>query len=456
MSSESPVPTSKAEDELPNPAPDDVAEETLRQRLASCLADFTQAQDDIDPIIERAKLAGLLVEPPSEASDSDVAAWCPGGKVQGGICRPPNNSRPRWMADYRVTYALPVGEMILPGTHHSGFDKEAPRTPSSETCQDVSIYKQLQQGVRALDLRVRYYAGNPPDRRFAIFHKSTSGRHVKADVLGMLKRYRNENNAHDEIVVLDFHELKDFTPDAHRELADLIKRELGETIVPYSLKDAAHHQLLLNNRVNVIAYNNSARDPLFWPGVDQRWIGDNTPGKSKMAAFIREVGKESKAFGQLRSVQAAFYSLPMFVPKDLSEDVMDWFAAKADGGPIAGHYIINTDWSLRQRLVDNVIYANMIRRNVRGAHVIESAPDTHGPIVQTNSYGIYRVGNGYWAGRLTFAENISDYTSIQVIQHRADWDTVVEWAGGSETLKKGESLYFRVRSRRAPELLAKI
>lgn len=315
MSRETPDPTLTPELVISGRSCEDVAEGEWRQRLASCITGLEQKQDEITPLIQRVKSAGLLVEPPSETPNSELTSWCPGGNASGGVCRPPNNEhRARWMGAYRVTYPLPIGEMILPGTHNAGFDKEAPYTPSNEVCQDVSIYKQLEQGVRVLDLRVQYYSGNAPDNQFAIFHDSSNGRYVKSDVLDAISRFRSDKGAFGEIIVLDFHAFKNFTPEAHQKLAALLKRELRATLIPYVLKNAAQHQLVINNRINVVAYNNSARDPLFWPGVDQKWIGENTPGKDKMADFIAEVGNTPKAFGELRSVQAAYYSLP-FLPR---------------------------------------------------------------------------------------------------------------------------------------------
>lgn len=381
-------------------------------------------------------------------------AWCPNGKTSGGICRPANNHRERWMERYTGARVLPIGEALLLGTHHSGFDKKAPYSPSSETCQDVSIYDQLRWGVRVLDLRVSFYAGAHGYKRFAIYHSSTSGRHVETDVIGSILKFRRDAQAHKEIVILNFHQFRNFTDAAHRELAGVIKRLFNRSIVPPSCRDAAIVQLWELNKNTVISYNSNQRDASFWPGVEQRWIGRNTPKKDEMARFIRKVGLESKSFGHLRSIQAAYYSLPFFVPKDLSGDLMNWFAATSSGGPIQSHYIINTDWSLRQRLADNVIYGNAVRARQRRAHVIVSSPSSQGAVVQTSSYGIYRMVNGDWARSLSFDANIARSPSIQLVSSDAEWASEIKWGSGQRrVINRGDRLLFSVGPGRSPRLL---
>lgn len=416
MCSESVRPESEPEDTLPELSAESDDEQEWHRKFAPLIAGLVQTEDDIGPLVELAKKAGFPVESASHASDNEINAWCPGGSVTDGICRPPNNPRVKWMENYHATDAMPVSEMILPGTHHSGFDKKAPQTPSQETCQDVAIYEQLMQGVRVFDLRVQFFSGNPTDRRFAIFHSSANGRYVKADVLDMLRNYRSINGAGYEIVILDFHEFKNFNTAAYRELADLIKRELGDSIIPRALQAAAARQLTQAGMNTVVAWNGAERDPLFWGGVNHRWIGNNTPNKDEMGRFIQDVGRESKPFGQLKSIQAAYYTLPFYVPKDLSGDLMGWFAAGEGGKPIDGHYIINSDWSLRQRLIDNIMYANGIRYSNRG-YRLERPEEWWSSAVDTNNYGMHVVQYHNHVGLLRLLDNTSGYASVQMIHN---------------------------------------
>ncbi|MDZ3990938.1 hypothetical protein [Pseudomonas sp. Teo4] len=384
-----------------------------------------------------------------------MAGWCPSGSWSGGICKPANNNRSNWMERYSGARVLPIGETLLLGTHNAAFDKEAPRTPSFETCQDVRIYQQLMWGVRALDLRVQYFSGAKGAGRFAIFHEGTNGRTVEADILRELLRYRRDARADKEIVILNFHRFKNFTREAHAELNALLKRVLGQSIIPPTCREAAIVQLWALNKNTVVSYNHDARDVSFWPGVSQRWIGSNTPSLDRLGKFIREVGNEPKAFGDLRAIQAARYSNPFFTPKDMSGHIMRWFAATKEGGPIASHYIINTDWSLRCRVADNIIYANSVRARQRGAHVIQSSPNTAGARVQTQSYGIYKMENGNWKQTLDFAPNTSGYPSIQVIASDAEYASEIRYGTFVQPIRKGDRLLFKVESGRLPRLLAR-
>jgi hypothetical protein len=291
-------------------------------------------------------------------------------KVSGGIYKPFVYRRTNWMLAYSGVSRLRIQDCILPGTHNSGSDKEAPRSPSSETCQDVSPFKQLQAGIRVLDLRVQFYSGyaSGDSRRFQIFHSSNSGRTVQGDVLRALQQFRALSDADTtrEIVILDFHQFKGFSDVAHKELAALIKRELGEkAIVAPSMANKTVGEIWRSGPANtVIAYNNGSRDPLFWGGVNQRWIGSNTPTNNQLKAFLDKVGAEKKGEFELKSVQCAKYALPFFVPNDRSGDIMKWFPL-GNNSLIMKHHIINTDWSLRQQLVDNCIYSNWLRAETK-------------------------------------------------------------------------------------------
>ncbi|MGC1330526.1 hypothetical protein [Pseudomonas sp.] len=290
--------------------------------------------------------------------------------VSGGIAKP-NNVREDWMNRYDGVRSLRIQDCILPGTHNSASDKEAKRAPSNETCQDVSPLKQLRAGIRVLDLRVQFYAGYPANdpRRFSIFHQGNSGRTVRDDILGGLAHFRSTPgfNTSREMVILDFHEFKGFNKAAHLELAKLIKGSVGvERLVTPSMATMTIGQIWSKGPANtVIAYNSGERDSSFWSGVNQRWIGSNTPTDNALRDFIAAVGREKKGATELKAVQAAKYALPGFVPNDKSDKLMTWFAS-GEGKPILNHYIINTDWSLRQRLVDNCIHGNFLRgRSIR-------------------------------------------------------------------------------------------
>ncbi|WP_152666151.1 hypothetical protein [Pseudomonas abietaniphila] len=90
-----------------------------------------------------------------------------------------NEHRGTWMTAYAGAGDLRVVDLILPGSHDAGMDKDAPYTNSYETTQDKSPWYQIMSGIRVLDLRIEFffgYAVNDP-RRFQIFSRLIVGTH---------------------------------------------------------------------------------------------------------------------------------------------------------------------------------------------------------------------------------------------------------------------------------------
>lgn len=351
--------------------------------------------------------------PDEEFLSSPRIGWCPSGSVSDGICSPFNNIRTDWMGRY-ATSNLRVDELILPGTHNAGMDKQASYSNSYDTCQDVSPHSQLQTGIRALDLRVQFFSGYPQGdrRRFAIFHSSNSGRNIEGDVLqAVINLYTAHRN---EVVILDFHDFKNFTVAAHRELATVIKNRLGSKLIEPKWKTLVLRQLWALQKTVVIAYNDEQRDPLFWPGVNQRWIGKDRPSSSELKSFIDRVGNETKPDYQLRAIQAHKYTL-VYQPDDMSPDVMNWFAAGENNSPIMKFFIINTDWSLRHRFVDNCIYANSLRNRKR-ASVHWTPNNIPGGMMDDYYHAIVvETSNGNWSSSLFAPSNPPDAATMLII-----------------------------------------
>lgn len=388
--------------------------------------------------------------------DAEIASgWCPGGSANGGICYPFNNNRTHWMSTYSGVRNLPIHLAILPGTHNSAFDKQAEWTPSSEVCQDVSPHAQLNAGIRVLDLRVQFYSGYPVGHasRFSIFHSTTNGRTVQEDIIRGVKVYQHGAgwDRRREVVILDFHEFKNFTPAAHAELVSLLKTSFGDSIISPTYKELSISQIwgLPGYKNVVIAYNNSARDASFWPGVNQRWIGSNTPSESELKAFIDRVGAEKKPAGELRSIQVARYVLPFYVPKDMSGQIMSWFASGSATQPIMKHLIINCDWSLRHRLVDNIIYSNQFRSRTLGLQDLEQVrPGDAGiqgmPAVR---HGMISLSDQDWAPTVTLPPILDDEPHRLLVCSQANAETELDLHGSDIALKhirlfKGDAVAF--------------
>ncbi|MGN8258971.1 hypothetical protein ACLEJW_06525 [Pseudomonas sp. SMSB3] len=270
-------------------------------------------------------------------------------------------NKQNWMAASPELGRLRIDQLILPGSHDSGMDKQADNiVPAQEVTQDVSCIEQIRAGIRVLDLRVRANREYTPDSpyRYKLYHMSTSGRTVLGDVVTELNQFYSDPANEREIVILDFHQFDNFSAQEHQWLLMSLDKHLGQRIIPYELHALTLDQLWNEHpgKAVVIAYNHGARAS-HWDGVDQVWIGENTPSTEELKAFMDQHRGQHKPVGRLRSIQCAKYNKIVFTADDFSDKVDEWFDSQDLHSYIQGFHIINTDWSLRSRIVDNCIHA---------------------------------------------------------------------------------------------------
>lgn len=276
----------------------------------------------------------------------------------------------RWMDNTPSLHKLRIDELILPGTHDSGSDKQAPRfILPNEVTQDEPIRVQINRGFRVLDLRVELFAGQPvgSPRRFQLYHLTSSGRTVADDVLGALDAFYAVPGRKNEIIILNFHDFKNFNNAAHQELCQLIDRTIGTRLIPYHSSHLTLGQIQqqLPGRTVVISYNSNLGNSDYWSGVEHQWIGENYVSTATLKRFMDEASQKPKRPYALRSIQCAKYT-GLFVPDDFSDRVDLWFASKDINSYIQRFHIINTDWSTRSNIVRNCIHANQLRAQAKG------------------------------------------------------------------------------------------
>lgn len=390
-----------------------------------------------------------------------LAGHCPGGNVSNGVCTPfTNEQRSTWMSHYASARQHRIADCTLPGTHNSGMDKEADYVRDPETCQDRSPLRQLLTGIRVLDLRVRHYSGigaGLPDR-FRIFHRDDSGRTIKEDILdAVLEFQRHSPSAGDprkEIIILDFHQFNDFDDAAHHELAQLIKTKLGPALVPPWMNDLSIGQIWNMGTLNVvIAYNATPRDIMFWKGVNQRWIGRNVVSSDELKRFMDTVAAEEKPQDELRSIQSAKYvqTFPIPVPDDISSSLADWFWADDPNSFINKFFIINTDWSMRQRLIDNCIHSNTLKARGKAAILYVTVPQATIYRLPSGQRAIVAyVGDGHWAEQIYLPFRAPEHATV-VITHQASYDSRLAMDStdlqiGALVMKRGDVIALTYRS----------
>jgi len=278
--------------------------------------------------------------------------------------------RARWMALTPRIGTLRIDELILAGTHNAGMDKKSPNISlPQEITQDVSPLEQIQNGIRVLDLRVSFYEKHPvgDPRRFQIYHATSSGRTIAVDILGAVVGFFRElersGDTAREIVILDFHQFRHFTGEAHQQLIRLIINSLKERLIADDLRCLTLEELWTHHpgKNVVVAYDDQQTHWKFWDGVDQCWVGSNLISAASLKAFMDEVADNPKPDYQLQSIQCAKYVLPFHVPDDFSDKINLWFKSESADSYIQKFHIITTDWSLRSDIVQNCIHANIIK-----------------------------------------------------------------------------------------------
>lgn len=270
----------------------------------------------------------------------------------------------RWMGDLPEIGCLRIDQLVLPGSHDSGMDKKADSlTVPQEVTQDVPCIEQIQGGVRVLDLRVRANREYTPNElgRYKLYHLNPSGRTLLGDVINQLNHFYDDPANQREIVILDFHELDNFGASEHTWMQEMLQRHMGQRLIPYALRDLTLDQLWREHygKTVVIAYNHAKRAE-HWPGVEQVWMGENTPSTDELKAFMDKIASQNRS-GRLWSIQCAKYNKVVFTPDDFSDKIDLWFKSQDLQSYIQKFAIINTDWTLRSRLVDNCIHACQLR-----------------------------------------------------------------------------------------------
>ena len=240
-------------------------------------------------IIEKGAKTTVCTSSPSKKSIVSPLAW---KRAPPKLCIP-------WMEEYEdLLERLTLSELTLPGTHDSGTYKpvEAIESPFVKTLsiakpfvktQNLSIAKQLEYGIRVLDIRVGQKSGG----RYIICHDKHKTRYSLREALGEVKGFIDNTNK--EIVILDFHRFVSLDGEEfdYAELRQQISSELFEYAVPPSFEDQTLGAIWSRGSPQqriVLAWNKSERDKSFmWPGVQQQWY-KNADSPSKLYECIDE------------------------------------------------------------------------------------------------------------------------------------------------------------------------
>ena len=178
----------------------------------------------------------------------------------------------KWMEYYSDSLGkLTITEMTLPGTHDSGtYDPVSPFGAPWIRTQHLPLSKQLQYGIRVLDLRI---GQNSPGDYIIVHDKWRTSYSLKSALTEVTQFISSTNK---EIVVLDFHRfinLGDGSFD-YNQLKTQIQNILNGYYLPVNEGSGKTLQDIWStcgSKRVIVAWNTNNPDSYMWPGVNQHW-----------------------------------------------------------------------------------------------------------------------------------------------------------------------------------------
>ncbi|AVP95813.1 hypothetical protein C7S18_00735 [Ahniella affigens] len=167
-----------------------------------------------------------------------------------------------------------LGALVLPASHDSSMYRGGPIESLART-QNLSIFDQLEYGIRYFDLRVRWTGS-----KFVMFHGPVDGPDL-ADILDGIKRYANFG--HQEVAILKFSHFKDIDNARYAEFTTQVDNAIGDWLVKTKVAGKRLAQMTLNEYVSqgtallaVVDENYAIDVPKagFWVYRDAEWEGD--------------------------------------------------------------------------------------------------------------------------------------------------------------------------------------
>lgn len=198
--------------------------------------------------------------------------------------------RAMWMEQRLATLgAKPVSALVLPASHDSSMYRTGPIEMWAKT-QDLSIYDQLQYGIRWFDLRVRWTGS-----KFVMHHGPVDGPDL-ADILADIKLFAWLG--HKELAILKFSHFEGITNDIYTQFTAQVSNAIG----PWMIKTKPSGKRLAQGTLNeytingcalmVVVDDNYAIDkpsPGFWVYRDAEWDAekDHFPGYDPVDGDLR-------------------------------------------------------------------------------------------------------------------------------------------------------------------------
>jgi hypothetical protein len=252
-----------------------------------------------------------------------------------------------WMSNTLEIDNLKLTDIVWPGVHNCGMDKEAPDRDAVlghwTICQNGTFAWQLANGARAFDIRLGY-AANAGGSGFYFHHNGFRSHRVLDDLIDAVLLFLDRNP--DEFIVLDFHQLGDGNkPFEHKRLNDWLIRQLGQRAVLPGDGFRTVGQLKRASRHRRVIISTPALSDLdgtyFWPRIPHKWRDDAFSAPAELHRYIAQTLEEVPYETFLWSLSATTYSL-LGGPANIKRQINAWFNTTGDW--VTRCSIINTDF----------------------------------------------------------------------------------------------------------------
>ncbi|XP_032677584.1 PI-PLC X domain-containing protein 1-like isoform X1 [Odontomachus brunneus] len=303
---------------------------------------------------------------------------------------------PTWMYDLRRQLGrLPIGSLMIPGTHNSGCYKHGDLTRKDSLqryllTQDRDVWTQLVHGIRYLDIRVGYYPSIPNGTaldeegdhmsRFWINHdivRITPLSDIIRDVRNFLDVTRGE------VVVMDFHRFPvglEGKLNRHRKLASILYREFEGWILKPDIGidglGPTLNDIWSTGKRLIICYGDKHTVNEYdwlWPPLTQVWGNQQTV--EGLFKYLNKVILEPKtprnSQNPLWAVMAELTPFPLDVLfnisnglRQMADSVNRNLTIKFQTNWWKETNIVATDFFLGNNLIDVSIQSNIKKSNI--------------------------------------------------------------------------------------------
>jgi 1-phosphatidylinositol phosphodiesterase len=252
--------------------------------------------------------------------------------------------KPSWMSNALDIEQLKLTDIVWPGIHNCGMDKQAPNYEALvgnwTSCQNDTFLWQLANGARAFDIRLGYNAGTS----FYFHHNGFRSGCLLEELIDALLLFLDRNP--DEFMVLDFHQLGDGDKSFdHKQLNDMLVRRLGLRVVlpEDSLKTLGELKRASPWRRIIMAavHNPGLDDKYFWPRIPHKWRQNTFTDPRELQRYIARTLEDAPYETFLWSLSATTYSL-LGGPGHLKHHINDWF--NTTGNWVTRCSIISSDF----------------------------------------------------------------------------------------------------------------